>query len=294
MVEESDFEKRNRERIQALEKAFGPAGKPLSKPGRMLVGEGRLLKMCRRRPKRKIFILFSDILVYGGIIVPGRWYKGQQIIHLEEVVQYDLPDGVGMANQWQLCTPRKSFYMAAESPEEKHAWMEHIEDCKEQTISRLGPMSEKTENFAASWIPDSASAICMRCSERFSVTQRRHHCRRCGYVVCNDCSKERALLENISSKPVRVCKPCMATIQGELLEGQAQASTRGGSCKKDDSVEDKSPAAHDDVSSDEEDGESAGSHAHTQWASVEDSSWSPYCYFDPAHRAPPPCLNSTA
>lgn len=284
MVDQTKFEKKNRERIQAVENSFGPAGRPLMKPGRVLVGEGRLLKLCRRRPKQKVFFLFNDILMYGSIIVQGRWYKGQQIIPLEEIEQDNLEDGLGMDNQWLLRTPRKSFCIAAASPEEKHAWMNHIEDCRRDKISRLGLKPEKRGSFAASWIPDSASAICMRCSERFGMTQRRHHCRRCGFVVCNSCSKGRALLENISSKPVRVCQPCMATMQRKQLEGQAQACTLSSSLWKKDSVEDKSHASQDDVSSDEE---SAEGHVPSQWTSLQDSAWSPYCYFSPDHAAPP-------
>lgn len=283
MMNEASFEQQNRERIQAVENAFRPAGISLMKPGRVLVGEGRLLKMCRRGPKRKAFFLFSDILVYGSIVVPGKWLNGQHVIPLEEVDQENLDDGLGMFNQWLIRTPRKSFALAAASAAEKHCWMDHIDNCRSQLVSSLGLSSKDRGSFAASWIPDSASAICMRCSERFGVTQRRHHCRRCGYVVCNSCSKGRALLENISSKPVRVCKQCMDTMQGER---EAKGHTWSSSHWRQDSTGEKSHAAQDDVSS-EEDDESAEGIAPSLWTSDQDSAWSPYCYFNPNHAAPP-------
>lgn len=37
--------------------------------GRVLVGEGVLTKLCRKKPKPRQFFLFNDILVYGNIVI---------------------------------------------------------------------------------------------------------------------------------------------------------------------------------------------------------------------------------
>lgn len=78
------FAEENRERIRAVENSFGSAGKPLYQDGRILIGEGKLMKQSRRGQQPKVFFLFSDILVYGSIILNGRWYTKQQIIPLGE------------------------------------------------------------------------------------------------------------------------------------------------------------------------------------------------------------------
>jgi len=67
----------------------------LAIPGRVLVGEGILTKMCRKGPKPRQFFLFNDILVYGNIIVKRKKYSGQHIIALEEVVLESIQDDDG-------------------------------------------------------------------------------------------------------------------------------------------------------------------------------------------------------
>ncbi|KAL7830849.1 hypothetical protein SRHO_G00303510 [Serrasalmus rhombeus] len=284
MSDQLTFAMENRERILAVENSFGPSGKSLLESGRVLVGEGRLMKLCRRCPQPKVFFLFNDILVYGSIVMAGRWNKNQHIIRLEEVQQEDLEDSVEMSNQWLIKTPQKSFYVGAASAEEKQAWMEHIENCRSQQLQRLGlpANAPAVKDFAATWIPDHASAICMRCSERFSVAHRRHHCRCCGFIVCNSCSKARAVLRHISSKPVRVCMLCKVTMEGQdRLQRQMKNQARNQPGK-----EWKINIPEYDTSSEEDADESVENSSPTQWFSNQDNS-SPYCYFNPDHIKPP-------
>ncbi|CAG5850275.1 unnamed protein product [Menidia menidia] len=218
----------NRERIQAIQSSFGPSGKPLFRAARVLVGEGRLLKQSRRGPQPKVFFLFNDLLVYGSIVLDGRWYSRQQIVPLEDILLEDQEDGATMKNQWLICTPRKSFYVAAASPEEKRAWMEHIEDCRALLVRKnSGHDGGGRAPYAAPWIPDGVSGTCMRCrSRRFSAGRRRHHCRSCGLLVCGACSRGRAPVPHIHpTKPLRVCDACRAP-------AEEPARPRGGSMGK--------------------------------------------------------------
>ncbi|XP_066511194.1 pleckstrin homology domain-containing family F member 1 [Hoplias malabaricus] len=280
--EDLRFSVENRERIQAVENSFGPSGRGLLVPGRVLVGEGRLMKLSRRRPQPKAFFLFNDILVYGSVVVAGRWNKGQQVVRLEEVLLEDLEDGEDMRNQWLLKTPRKSFQVAAASAEEKRMWMEHIERCREEQLRRLGVTPAR--DFAAAWVPDQASDICMRCSERFTVAHRRHHCRRCGFIVCKNCSKARAVLHHISRKPVRICTLCKHALEGqERLQNPKpglRAKRQASSDWKTSSTEEKPKY---ETSSDEEGGPDQN-RVPTQWFGED---FSPYCYFNPQHARPP-------
>lgn len=262
----------NRERIMAVENSFRSGGKPLLVPGRVLIGEGRLLKLCRRKLQPKAFFLFNDILVYGSIVVSGRWNSHQKILHLEELEQENLEDGVGMRNQWLLRTPRKSFHISAASLKEKQAWMEHIECCRVERMKQLG-LPTAMKPFAAIWVPDTASAVCMRCTEPFNVTQRRHHCRHCGFVVCNSCSKSRAVLTHISSKPVRVCRLC--------TESLCERNISNGPFQKKDSIEEMPEY---EESSDEDQDEN---HTHTLCFNAYREPKALYCSFNPQHLKPP-------
>ena len=64
------------------------------------------------------------------------------------------------------------------------------------------------------WVSDNDALECQICSERFWLLLRRHHCRKCGRVVCDDCSKQKSYLADLgyTRKPVRVCDKCKVTL----------------------------------------------------------------------------------
>ncbi|XP_028400515.1 rabankyrin-5-like isoform X2 [Dendronephthya gigantea] len=57
--------------------------------------------------------------------------------------------------------------------------------------------------------PWSDGNFCHECSVKFSVTNRKHHCRHCGRLLCAKCSsKQIPILKYEQTKPVRVCEVC--------------------------------------------------------------------------------------
>lgn len=64
------------------------------------------------------------------------------------------------------------------------------------------------------WIPDEHSPNCMLCMSQFTFWNRRHHCRKCGVLVCNSCSNFKLELSIYGySNPERVCNNCFSKMK---------------------------------------------------------------------------------
>lgn len=248
----------NARRIAMVESCFGSSGQPLGVPGRVLVGEGVLTKMCRKKPKARQFFLFNDILVYGNIVINKKKYNKQHIIPLEEVKLESLEDDGQFRNGWLIRTASKSFAVYAATSTEKQEWMAHINKCIEDLLRKSG--KKAVEVHAAVWVPDSEAAVCMHCKKnQFTVLNRRHHCRKCGAVVCGPCSNKRFLLPNQSSKPLRVCLTCYDS----LSRAKAQQHTLDNSFNKTDSKERSGSADSSGEEDSDEEEESNRTHNDT-------------------------------
>lgn len=200
----------NTKRIAFVEQCFGSSGQPLAIPNRVLIGEGVLTKMCRKKLKPRQFFLCNDILVYGNIVISKKKYNKQHIMQLENIKLQSLPDDEvnGLYHGWQIISSSKSFAIYAATLTEKTEWMAHISSCINTLATQSGWKSTLVDPSPV-WIPDSEAPVCMHCQKsEFSVINRRHHCRKCGIVCCNTCTSKRWLLAQQSSKPLRICLTC--------------------------------------------------------------------------------------
>jgi len=85
---------------------------------------------------------------------------------------------------------------------------------------KLGPL-----NWAQDWTG------CGLCKTKFVPTNRRHHCRGCGWCVCADCSKHKLIVPALRDRkwftdPTRVCTQCWST--GEYKEGEVLQVPKNG------------------------------------------------------------------
>ncbi|XP_071447606.1 uncharacterized protein [Hetaerina americana] len=79
----------------------------------------------------------------------------------------------------------------------------------------------------AEWVPNDEVTVCMCCQMvSFSMFNRRHHCRRCGRVICALCSAHRLKVEGYLGVPVRVCDDCHSGIHRRKVAGYGDVPVR--------------------------------------------------------------------
>jgi len=57
------------------------------------------------------------------------------------------------------------------------------------------------------WIKDSAVDMCMKCQVKFTVRERKHHCRSCGGIFCNLCTEVQG------KSDIRLCQICLPILR---------------------------------------------------------------------------------
>jgi len=194
-VEEFIAAAENREKCLAIQNSFDQLLQKeieIIKPHRKFLYEGNLIKQCRKERKERRFYLFSDCLIYAHEGVTGKYiFSGE--IPLSELSISDLEDDAQFKNTLKIESKTRSFLVFATSREDKSRWNQAISDA-------IGNNEKKKRNFpieipttsekAKIWVPDSQVTNCKRCNEGFSLLNRKHHCRKCGEVICNNCSKK--------------------------------------------------------------------------------------------------------
>ncbi|KAJ5078074.1 pleckstrin [Anaeramoeba ignava] len=93
-------------------------------------------------------------------------------------------------------------------------------------FGRFGTMNPPIPTVApkASWLPDKYVSKCVMCQAGFTATKRRHHCRYCGFLICNGCASKHFEFQlsnekNIEqTKSLRVCDACYSLLSPKLQQ----------------------------------------------------------------------------
>ena len=90
------------------------------------------------------------------------------------------------------------------------------------------PLSNITKRSKERWVEDSSTSKCKSCHAVFRIYRRRHHCRSCSNIFCDDCSRFRCRIPKVIKKiptrsgkeepinyneDVRLCKTCYNSYQ---------------------------------------------------------------------------------
>ena len=231
-INEKMQENQNRRALLLLLGRFSSAD--ISKLGSPAVRRLEKTGMLKKRSRKGsfvsyFFVLLSDCLVYALELAFGKLALHAVLPFNETVIVSDKLRGSQLEpNEFVVETSVKSFVVKAKDVEEKQEWVEAITVCvkkakenskrltKKTVLNKAGEWAEKavaeeskTEKGAPVWIEEGASNTCMVCGSEFGLFNRKHNCRKCGKLVCGDCSKKKTILEGwYKNKPVRVCSRC--------------------------------------------------------------------------------------
>lgn len=74
-------------------------------------------------------------------------------------------------------------------------------------VFAMGPIAGDYTNVG--WVVNSDAPSCMICGTEFGVLVGIHHCRGCGNAICDACSQDRAVVEELRALgPQRLCRMC--------------------------------------------------------------------------------------
>ena len=81
---------------------------------------------------------------------------------------------------------------------------------KEQKLRRIFIKTVDSGEYGnVGWMLNEDVNRCTICAKAFGIFRYKHHCRACGNIVCNICSKNNVIVDLlVSLGPVRVCDQC--------------------------------------------------------------------------------------
>ncbi|OHT10862.1 FYVE zinc finger family protein [Tritrichomonas foetus] len=187
----------------------------VAKLSRHLLFEGDAAKFSRKTQQNRHIVLFTDCLLVAepSMMRPLKVNKIYKSGEYNIIAFNDYPP---FTNAVDVRQKEKSFRMNMKSPKEKEELIKGFNKVLE--ISKLTHHDLEMKLFAPVWIPDDLAPNCMVCKSKFTVINRKHHCRYCGKCICRKCFKNKIVLPGLGDDEKNVCTPCFEHITKMYVE----------------------------------------------------------------------------
>jgi hypothetical protein len=174
-------------------------------PGRHMYFQGSAVKFSRKWTNDRWVVIFSDALLVAEIGM-SKSLKVNKVYKSREYAITPVTDSPPFLNAVDVRQQSKSFRINLPKPDDKKRLIEAFEKVKKANGIKEGELEAK--GFAPVWIPDDLAPACMNCGAKFSLLNRRHHCRYGGEVVCSKCFKDQTVIPGLGAKKQSVCPVC--------------------------------------------------------------------------------------
>jgi WD40 repeat protein len=120
-----------------------------------------------------------------------------------------------------VSTPRDSASAAANADDPESAISPRLR--ARRSMAEQAAAAATQVDSAPVWIADAESNECLLCHAAFTFTKRRHHCRKCGKLVCAKCSSRTLDLGPELGRKARACELCYNQVHasGQVVERSA-------------------------------------------------------------------------
>lgn len=157
------------------------------------------------KDREYVFFLFSDMICYasgdGTHLKMHQELPVDEAFFIEDVPHHDKYNDCA----FELHSSIKSFILHCSELNAKREWMRDLTEVTD-ALERRPNKTQQRELAAPLMVPDDWSEVCQMpdCDTKWSLINRRHHCRYCGKLICSKCGKYK-----LTSKidPERIVKP---------------------------------------------------------------------------------------